>query len=88
MPSVLEQWVGSALRICLYSRIAVSRFSPWFEEPQRYSRHLLQVPNMFSGGADGVHLTNVLFEAQEHDLVELRNQNRVLPIPPTLQETE
>lgn len=35
-----------------------------------------------------MRLTNVLFEAQEHNLVAMKEQSPALPIPPTLQEIE
>ena len=43
---------------------------------------------MVSEGANMMRLTNVLFEAEEHNLVAMREQNSALPIPPTLQEIE
>ena len=43
---------------------------------------------MISEGANMMRLTNILFEAQERNLVAMREQNSALPIPPTLQEIE
>ena len=43
---------------------------------------------MISEGASMMRLTNVLFEAQEHNLVAMKEQNPALLIPPKLQEIE